>query len=752
MRYPGRSIIGGVVFLALFSIFVFGTISTRASAAINPQINFQGKLTNPDGTNVTNGTYSIGFRIFTVPSGGSNVWSETQPSVTVTDGVFRVALGSITPLPGSVDFNSSSLYLGITVGADPEMTPRVQFTSAPYAFNSDALDGIDASGFAQLGLSVAQVEASTNALIFLNKTSSGNLLQLQQAGVDRFLVNNSGILTTASVDSGSIVNGSVANADLANSGLTVVAGNGLTTGGAVSLGGSVTLDIGAGNGITVNANDITLDALGAADGLSSTTSSGSGLEVLASGVGLLQGCADTQILKWDEATDVWACGGDSVTPGPDSLNFTEFADSLTLDVTTTIALGTNNFVTNLDNTGDVLFQDNGATFLTVGDTGSFALTLDATDNPTASITNNGSGNVTTNLVGTGDFEVQDGGVTFLSISDTGAFTYSLDATDNPAYSITNSGSSNVTTNLAGTGDFSVQDNGVGVLGISDAGAVTIDLDATDNPAFTLTNAGSSNVTTNLSGTGDYIIQDNGTAVLTVLDNGTFQFRNSADSATGFIIQDSAGAELFVIDTTNDRAYIGDPTADAVGAVLVLDTKNNAGDPTGVAGAMYYNSSTNTFRCFENGAWRDCLGRKRVFLTADDANNNGTANTLEDVIGMSFPVIIGSYGFECNMWFTSAAATTGSRWTINGPTTSALVYSSYYPNNATTTADSYNYALAAYNLPAGASGASPTVGAQAAISGRATFTAAGNVQVRFASEIAGSAITAKVGSWCDYWVQ
>ncbi len=83
-------------------------------------------------------------------------------------------------------------------------------------------------------------------------------------------------------------------------------------------------------------------------------------------------------------------------------------------------------------------------------------------------------------------------------------------------------------------------------------------------------------------------------------------------------------------------YIGDPTADAVGALLVLDTKNTAGDPTGVNGAMYYNSSTNTFRCFENSAWRDCLGRKRVFLTADDVNNNAVANTIGGRSRNEFP--------------------------------------------------------------------------------------------------------------------
>ena len=47
------------------------------------------------------------------------------------------------------------------------------------------------------------------------------------------------------------------------------------------------------------------------DGLSSATSSGSGLELLSSGITLLQGCADNQILKWNEGTDSWGCSTDA---------------------------------------------------------------------------------------------------------------------------------------------------------------------------------------------------------------------------------------------------------------------------------------------------------------------------------------------------------------------------------------------------------------------------------------------------------
>jgi hypothetical protein len=167
------------------------------------------------------------------------------------------------------------------------------------------------------------------------------------------------------------------------------------------------------------------------------------------------------------------------------------------------------------------------------------------------------------------------------------------------------GANNLTTNLNSTGNFIVQDNGTAFMTIDNAGAYSFTLDAVDNPAYTITNAGTSNVVTNLSGTGDFIIQDSGVAVLSVLDNGTFLFKNSANSTTSFAVQNFAATNLFVIDTTNSRAYIGDPLADATGALLVLDTKNTAGDPVGVNGGQYYNSSKGKFRCYEVNVWTDC---------------------------------------------------------------------------------------------------------------------------------------------------
>lgn len=38
------------------------------------------------------------------------------------------------------------------------------------------------------------------------------------------------------------------------------------------------------------------------------TSSGSGMEIGTGGIGLLQGCANNEVLKWNESSSVWACG------------------------------------------------------------------------------------------------------------------------------------------------------------------------------------------------------------------------------------------------------------------------------------------------------------------------------------------------------------------------------------------------------------------------------------------------------------
>ncbi|MCB0127204.1 MAG: hypothetical protein KDE58_33310, partial [Caldilineaceae bacterium] len=58
-------------------------------------------------------------------------------------GLFNVMLGSLSSIPKAVIADNANLYLGIAIGADVEMTPRVQLGSVPYA--TQALTVPDAS-------------------------------------------------------------------------------------------------------------------------------------------------------------------------------------------------------------------------------------------------------------------------------------------------------------------------------------------------------------------------------------------------------------------------------------------------------------------------------------------------------------------------------------------------------------------------------------------------------------------------------
>src|SRR5260221_8198592 len=137
-----------VVLFCILSVVSWNLPQAEATAGINRTINFQGKLVNKsDGTNIGDGTYSFTFKLFDASSGGNQVWSETQSSVTVTNGIFQVALGSTTAFNAggnNVLFSNNPLYLDVTFNSETFAT-RVQLTAAPYAINSEQLDGIVAT-------------------------------------------------------------------------------------------------------------------------------------------------------------------------------------------------------------------------------------------------------------------------------------------------------------------------------------------------------------------------------------------------------------------------------------------------------------------------------------------------------------------------------------------------------------------------------------------------------------------------------
>jgi hypothetical protein len=120
------------IFVSGLIILVF--LASLSLAGIPKLINYQGMLTGSDGkTPVTNGNYPILFSIYNTSSGGSSLWSHTY-NVSVTNGLFNIILGD-SGAPINLPFDTT-YWLGIKVGADPQLSPRTRLTSVGYAYRS----------------------------------------------------------------------------------------------------------------------------------------------------------------------------------------------------------------------------------------------------------------------------------------------------------------------------------------------------------------------------------------------------------------------------------------------------------------------------------------------------------------------------------------------------------------------------------------------------------------------------------------
>ncbi len=130
---------------------VSGIMGFTASAAVPKIMSYQGYLTDTVGTPIS-GNRSMTFRLYDVASNGSPLWTETQPSVALTNGIYQVNLGSVTPLNLPFD---QPYYLGITVATDPEMTPRQPLASVGTSLRTAIADNVAAGSISLTALAPA---------------------------------------------------------------------------------------------------------------------------------------------------------------------------------------------------------------------------------------------------------------------------------------------------------------------------------------------------------------------------------------------------------------------------------------------------------------------------------------------------------------------------------------------------------------------------------------------------------------------
>lgn len=212
--------------IAALACLSFVGIAPQANASLDvPQLlSFQGRLTDASRITVDDGSYNMKFALYTAASGGTCLWAAagtcgtpTAVSVTVTDGVFSVLLGDTGQNAFDDDLfdTYTTLYLGITIGSDSEMTPRKHVAASAFAMqagDSDLLDSLntDNDGCTSACVPVTtsagnltvtgdpQSSSASGASLFVNPASAGAneaLVGVSSNGTERFLVDEDGDTT-----------------------------------------------------------------------------------------------------------------------------------------------------------------------------------------------------------------------------------------------------------------------------------------------------------------------------------------------------------------------------------------------------------------------------------------------------------------------------------------------------------------------------------------------------------------------------
>jgi hypothetical protein len=454
-QYAQVSFIFGFVLLA--ATVAGGLLTARtahAAAGINPELSFEGKVVDASGQNIPDGTYNMEFKVYqdgTSSGAGSTLkWTEDRlvsagNGVTFNSGTFQVNLGSVNPFGASVDWNQDTLWLSLQVGntsscspfgscgGDGEMTPFIRLTATPYAMNADKLDGIDSSGFVQLGAAQSgnvNIGSGTITSGAINGISIGSTIQPSAAGALTVKANGANALTltggaasTWSTTAGALTITSAAATIWSTSAgnLTIQAGSGT-----VSLGSSTTLT--ATGALTVQAGGA--NALTLTGGAASTLSTSAGNLTLQAGSGTV---------SLGSSTSLTATGALTVQSGG--------AGALTIT------------------SGSGIIALGSATVQRAATT----LTLDVSNasNSTFDITNSGAGGVNVSLDAGGSYT----GAGAVTLSSGGANALSLDTGGGAAI------------NIGGTNATSI------VIGGNTAAAITEKVANSSTTAFTLQTAG-----------------------------------------------------------------------------------------------------------------------------------------------------------------------------------------------------------------------------------------------------------------------
>lgn len=203
--------------LAAFLSLLGATAGLAQTSTVPALLSYQGRVTDSAGNLIGSSTpanRAVKFQLYTVSSGGTAVWAETQ-TVTISGGEFSVLIGNGTGISGltgpsspaptpykklsdilnaSTNTAGVSFYLGVTVDdgnpatTDAEISPRQQLVAGAYSLRALVAESVASS-------------AVTTAMIADSNVTTGKIAD-------------------AAVTSAKIADATIATADLANNAVT----------------------------------------------------------------------------------------------------------------------------------------------------------------------------------------------------------------------------------------------------------------------------------------------------------------------------------------------------------------------------------------------------------------------------------------------------------------------------------------------------------------------------------------------------
>jgi hypothetical protein len=138
--------------LSLSCLLLTLSLLPASAQTVPALINYQGQLTNPDGSPLITADYELTFNLYDSATAGNLVWGPQKfdgqsglghgPRIPVVQGYFNVMLGPVDTTDRSLltAFMGTNRFVQVTISNRAPIMPRQQILSAPYAINASQAD------------------------------------------------------------------------------------------------------------------------------------------------------------------------------------------------------------------------------------------------------------------------------------------------------------------------------------------------------------------------------------------------------------------------------------------------------------------------------------------------------------------------------------------------------------------------------------------------------------------------------------